>query len=169
MKAPFLWCAIATTGLDQFTGKLLEIAVTPDASTDPVVLTIHHPSSLASEVEIASVVMRMHTGSGLWRDVEASDTTRAEADEFLAGYASDLCPRGRMQLAGFSPHFELAWCREHLPLFAARLSSKVFDMTTVIALARLSFDLGLRPADFSRPADKIRSAYGVLQEFKEYL
>lgn len=139
----FLWLDLETTGLDPTQGALLEFAAVlcEDARGDDFAVVqqyagaIHVDDATLAALDIAPRVREMHEANGLWRDVAASTTTLAEVDTFLASVADSLTGgrRAAVRLAGSSVHFDLAWCRVHLPTFAARLSHRVFDVTTLRA------------------------------------
>lgn len=137
----FIWLDLETTGLDPHNGALLEFAAVlcEDARGDDFAVVAqysgvvhHHVDDLAVNV-IDPYVTQMHTRNGLWHDVATSTTTLAEVDEFLASVAASLTGgrKRAVSLAGSSVHFDLAWCRVHLPRFAEYLSHRVFDVTTL--------------------------------------
>lgn len=141
----FLWFDIETTGLDPHKGRLLEFAAVlcEDSRGDdfaPVAqyhAAIAHPreaiEGLRRGGDIDDYVWGMHEASGLWAEVFASSTTLSETDDFLDSLAAELLgakSRG-IVLAGASVHFDLSWVRVWLPFFAARLSHRVFDVSTL--------------------------------------
>ena len=137
----FLWLDLETTGLDPSHGLVLEFAAVlcEDARGDNFAVVqqfsgvIHHHKDRIECVRPDSYVIAMHEANGLWNDVEASTTDRAEVDAFLTMLADNLAPgrKHAITLAGSGVHFDLAWCREHFPDFAERLSHRVFDVSTL--------------------------------------
>lgn len=136
----FLWLDLETTGLYPETGVILEYAaVLCDDSaggnfeverehTSP----IHHSDQLLSAVAIDDYVHRMHDANGLWNDVRRCDVSTDKADELLASIASSVRDGSALvTLAGSSVHFDLAWCRVHLPRLSAHLSHRVFDVRSL--------------------------------------
>ena len=136
----FLWLDLETTGLDPATGLVLEFAAVlcEDGRGDDFAVVqqfagvIHHDAAALAAVQIDDFVRRMHTANGLWRDVDASTTTLAEADAFLAALAGSLTTRKHaIVLAGNTIAFDRKWCERHLPAFAAPLSHRTFDVRTL--------------------------------------
>jgi oligoribonuclease len=136
----FIWLDLETTGLDPHEGLLLEFAAVlcEDHRGDDFAVVqqytgvVHHSAEAINAVAPDQAVIKMHRENGLWDDVLASTTTLAEVDGFLAALAESLTPRKRViVLAGSSVHFDRRWCDVHLPRFAAYLSHRVFDVTTV--------------------------------------
>jgi len=137
----FMWLDLETTGLDPTKGRVLEFAVVlcEDALGDDFAIveqyssTIRVPTETLASLSIDRYVREMHERNDLWFDVAKSNTSVEEVDEFLASLAGTLS-RGRLHavsLAGSSVHFDLAWCRVHMPRFARYLSHRVFDITTL--------------------------------------
>ena len=137
----FLWFDLETTGLDPATGRVLEFAAVlcEDARGDDFAIVqqfsgvVHVDRETLHALPIDLAVMKMHHANGLWAAVRESTTTIAEVDAFLSALA-DSITGGRKRaitLAGSSVHFDLAWCRVHLPTFAEYLSHRVFDASTL--------------------------------------
>lgn len=137
----FLWFDLETTGLDPATGRVLEFAAVlcEDARGDDFAVVqqfsgvVHVAPDELRALPIDLAVMKMHHANGLWAAVRESTTTIAEVDAFLSALA-DSITGGRKRaitLAGSSVHFDLAWCRVHMPAFAEYLSHRVFDVATL--------------------------------------
>jgi oligoribonuclease len=142
-----MWIDLETTGLDPDTGVVLEFAVVlcEDGRGDDFAIiaqyegVIHHSLGELSAMMIDQVVEDMHRDNHLWSESQLSATTTAEVDEFLASLADSLTG-GRKRvitLAGSSVHFDHLWCRRHFPRFAAYLSHRVFDVTTLRRAAEI--------------------------------
>lgn len=135
----FLWFDLETTGLDPARGRVLEFAAVlcEDAKGDDFAIVQQFSGVVgATGDEIAALhvdpfVQKMHHHNGLWAEVLASTTTIEQVDEFLAALAESAAPGQKVMLAGNSIHFDLAWCRVHMPRFAERLSHRVFDVSTL--------------------------------------
>ena len=132
----FLWFDLETTGLDPHKGRVLEFAcaLCEDARGDDFAIVQEYTAAIRCEApgEVDPAVLRMHTRNGLWAACEASTTTLAEVDAFLAALCASLTTRKHaITLAGNSVHFDLAWARVHLPAFAECLSHRVFDVSTL--------------------------------------
>lgn len=175
----YFWLDLETTGLDEHKGALLEWAVAlcaDDAAGDMTIEhewsgVIHHPASLGSRVPIDDYVLRMHTENGLWTDVEASTTTLAESDEFLHELCGEVSGRSDVRgivLAGNSVHFDLRWCHVHLPRFAAHLSHRVFDVSTLkSAEANWGGDLDWPAADVHRALPDVRASIAAAKLWRD--
>jgi oligoribonuclease (3'-5' exoribonuclease) len=151
-KHQFLWFDVETTGLVPEEGLLLEWAVAlaeDDAGGDCTIVqeytaAVSHDCTPGARLDTvlsadpSGYVRKMHTKNGLLADVEASTTTIMKSDLFLRAICQELTgkdePKG-LELAGFSPHFDHAWCCVHLPRFAACLSHRVFNVSTLRRMA----------------------------------
>lgn len=139
MSSKFLWLDLETTGLVPGAGRILELAIASVDDEDPEMpellatsVVLGYPGIDWSTFAIDPYVQRMHSDNGLWADVAASDVSLAEVEEWLL---SQFPQRG-IVLAGSSVHFDLGWIRCHMPRFAARLSHRIFDISTIVAMAR---------------------------------
>jgi oligoribonuclease (3'-5' exoribonuclease) len=151
MKHQFLWLDLETTGFDPATGRILEWAVVlcEDGPDNDFAVVEQYSSPVHWDVDelvglYDDVVLRMHTDSGLWHEVEQCDITLAESETALVEIVDDLLgakPGSRapakIRLAGRLVHFDLAWLRVHMPELAKRLSHQGFDVSTLIAAADL--------------------------------
>jgi oligoribonuclease (3'-5' exoribonuclease) len=80
-------------------------------------------------------VVEMHTRNGLLAELERPDLCASiqEADDYFAA----LVPDGLPSIAGNSVgSFDLQFLRKHMPKFAARLSHRVFDVSTLLRAER---------------------------------
>lgn len=135
----FLWFDVETTGLDPREGVLLEwglVLAADDRDGDMRPLE-QYSAALhwhGDRTALHPRVREMHERSGLLDECAASTTTARDSDDALHAICCALTrsprPRG-LVLAGFSPHFDLAWVRAHLPRFASCLSHRVFDVSTL--------------------------------------
>jgi oligoribonuclease len=136
----WLWLDFETTGLDPASGGILEFAAVlcEDAAGDDFAIVQQYSGVVHcdSHAGVDPYVARMHDANGLWAEAAASTTSIAEVDAFLAALCASLTDRPRsISLAGSSVHFDLAWARVHLPQFAAYLSHRVLDVSTLRAAA----------------------------------
>ena len=137
----FLWFDLETTGLDPATGRVLEFAAVlcEDARGDDFAVVqqfsgvVHVDRETLRALPLDLAVVKMHHANGLWAAVRESTTTIAEVDAFLAALAESITGgrKRAITLAGSSVHFDLAWCRVHMPAFAEYLSHRVFDVSTL--------------------------------------
>jgi oligoribonuclease len=121
----------------------------------------------AAPLEMSDFVRAMHTRNGLLTDVAKATTTLAESDEFLAGVCAELGAQPRsISLAGNSVHFDAAWIRVHMPRFAAFLSHRVFDVSTLIRAMR-TWGPGLPDGDPAhRALDDVRQSIAAARAFR---
>jgi len=168
----WLWVDIETTGLNENDGEILEVAacVVDDgpAGTFEVVdsfETIVRPASMPGMHE---VVAAMHLKNGLLHAITRGEgLPTAEADEMFAAFVAQYVPEGRsVELAGASVHFDLRWIKRHMPKFAARLSHRVFDTSTLKSAARVWGDVTIKnPIDGHRAMPDI---LGSIADAKAY-
>jgi oligoribonuclease len=144
----FVWLDLETTGLDPHApgAAILEWAIVLAADDrDGDMSEVERMTSLVRPTgdptaSMDPYVVEMHTKNGLLDELagcgyETPDT--AETDAILAAWAEAQAPgKGRLTLAGASVHFDLAWIRVHFPRFAAKLSHRVFDVSTLKAAER---------------------------------
>lgn len=175
MTAPrhqHLWFDLETTGLIPEEGLVLEwaLALAEDDRGGSFEIVqeytgvVHHPAAKVEEACDARVT-NMHTKNGLLAEVAASTTSLEDVDTFLQGVCQDLTgkaePRG-LELAGFSPHFDLAWVKVHLPKFAHALSHRVFNVSTLRRVAQVHFPEGAlieqQNPDRHRALDDVRAS-----------
>ena len=137
----FLWLDLETTGLIPGAGRILEWAAVlcEDGPGDDFAIVEAYSSPIHVDVEtlaglaIDNYVMRMHTTSGLWTDVEQTGVTLEAVESFLVDLATRLTgdDKSRVTLAGNSIHFDRAWIGVWMPRFWKRISHRVFDVSTL--------------------------------------
>ena len=148
----FLWLDLETTGLDPHKCHILEwAAVLAEDDREGDMSPVEQFSGVigfdadrvilndnADVVDVPGVdpfVVKMHIENGLWEEcVFSEDNTLEEADEFLAGLCERLGGKtnpGSIVLAGSTVHFDLGFVRVHMPRFAAYLSHRCFDVSTL--------------------------------------
>lgn len=159
----FIWLDLETTGLDPDRDIILEFAagiandgIGGDFTPIEIVHSVVDPKSYASwrvyertptgftfdkemdgPTALAGMdpfVQRMHSKNGLLDELAKPELccSISEADDYLAA----LAPDGKPSLAGNSVHFDLAFIKKHMPKFAARLSHRVFDVSTLLRAER---------------------------------
>jgi oligoribonuclease (3'-5' exoribonuclease) len=157
----FLWIDLETTGLNPHTNRILEVAVLrAERLTDPVSSVYHRVLKLTQAdvwniVKSDMLISDMHRGSGLLDDCLASSVEIKQVEQDLC----TLLPEDGMPvtIAGFNPHFDLGFLREHVPRFAAGFSHRVFDITSI---KRFCKELGMPPIDSqSEPPGEPPAAY----------
>jgi len=148
----FIWLDLETTGLDPDREIILEIGVIiandekggdfTEVAAEQTVITPYDfgPASdyrTAREIiaEMHPRVREMHTKNGLLAELERPDLCASihGADDYFAA----LVPDGLPSIAGNSVgSFDLQFLRKHMPKFSARLSHRVFDVSTLIRAER---------------------------------
>ncbi len=150
----FFWFDLETTGLSSADDVILEwaLVLAEDGREGDMsaVREYHSPISTATfahagqdrqyKAALAAMdpyVRNMHTQNGLLEACAAETVTISEVDDFLAGLCAELGAKKRgVSLAGNSVHFDLGFCRVHLPRFTEYLSHRVFDVSTLIRAER---------------------------------
>lgn len=156
----FLWLDLETTGLDPHAphALLLEWAfalceddrtISREGSELAIVRAesgvIAYPEDVLERAYEAAdpYVQEMHEANDLWTDCLGVDyrgrrESLADADAYLVSVATSLGantrrndPKAKLVLAGASVHFDLSWVRAKMPEFAAHLSHRVFDVSTI--------------------------------------
>ena len=175
----FIWLDLETTGLDPDRDIILEFAAmiandgrggdfTPIEIHQSVVAPYFYGTRPAGVIlaEMDPFVRNMHTKNGLLAELERPELccTIGEADEFLAA----LIPDGKPSLAGNSVHFDLGFLRVHMPRFAARLSHRVFDVSTLLRAERTygdSHDMIQVPASAHRAREDVLASLATAGRF----
>lgn len=157
MTHRFLWLDFETTNIDPLNGLILEwaaVLANDDRGGDmqPVeqYTGVVGASLVRSEgkpdmamttvgdrlVPVDPYVVEMHTRNGLWAECAGPEATLVrEAEDFLVGLCHALTepalPERVIVLAGSTIGFDLGWARVHMPRFAACLSHRSFDVSTL--------------------------------------
>lgn len=144
----FIWLDIETTGLDPDREIILEIGVIiandskgcdfTETAVEQTLITPYDFAGRSAREIIENMhprVVDMHTKNGLLAELADPSlcATIGEADDYFAA----LVPDGLPSIAGNSVgSFDLQFLRRHMPKFAARLSHRVFDVSTLIRTER---------------------------------
>lgn len=156
-KCNWIWLDLETTGLDPRApgARILEVAATlahdsaegdmtpfsDFAVNDPVKTTRDQFAAAWAGMSTtdANFVRDMHTYNGLIGACINATRTIEQFDDALVDLARALTCAKRPKdvvIAGDSVHFDLEWIRVHLPKFAACLSHRVYNVSTLKACAR---------------------------------
>lgn len=134
---------LETTGLDEQTGLVLEVAakiVTNDltAVDDGISLVVAQQSPEDSLFPVFpwrgrmnDYVTTMHTESGLSADVDRASLTITQVDAAVAAYLGGHAGDAPLLLVGNSITLDRNFLREHLPLTFAKLHHRSIDLTSV--------------------------------------
>lgn len=169
MPHSYLWTDLETTGLDPAKCRILEWAVVfaaddlggdmsvVDAYTDVVGIG---KDEAAARAEMDDYVTKMHERNGLLAACVKSTSTLSEAEDFLVELMQNMgaAPR-QIVLAGSTPAFDLSFIRVHMPRFAAFLSHRTFDVST----------LKMAERDWSAQPFKKAEAHRALDDILESL
>ena len=130
---------LETTGTDEYAGSIIEVGI---VVTDPDLVPLTDLSLLVEPVpehvhDADEVVVAMHEGNGLWRDLNRAREDRRlltpiEVDTTLCAFLKPHLVDGTIALAGSGvAHFDARWIRLHLPATAKRLTYWSLDVGVV--------------------------------------
>lgn len=167
-----VWCDLETTGLDPSTCFILEAAISIAPFSEPFhlgsmysrVLYGHRVNDAADEF-----VREMHTKNGLWDECEKSHINSAIVDVQISRLITDALNKvggsEKPVLAGSTVHFDLAFIRRWLPMTAALLSHRVYDVSGIKLFCQ---SLGMEPIPReSEPAHRAKDDILVSVEHAE--
>lgn len=148
------WIDVETTGLDQKTEQLLEVAlvVTDEKLVElgaiSVVIDFQRPVRID---DLHPKVVEMHTKNGLFDEIASGNATPLRyAQDVLVARVKDLSERlgfklSSTPLGGSTVGFDRKWIEEHMPNLAALFHYRSIDVSTVTELAsRFNPDLYAR-------------------------
>lgn len=134
---------LETTGLDEQTGLVLEVAarvVTNDLSPvdDGISLVVAQHARASSTFPVFpwrgrmnEYVTNMHAESGLTREVDQATLSIGEVDARIAAYVEAHAGEAPLLLVGNSITLDRNFLREHLPVTFAKLHHRSIDLTSV--------------------------------------
>jgi oligoribonuclease len=134
-----VWIDCEMTGLDLVHDALVEIAVVVTDSElnvlgDGVDIVIKPPAEAL--VDMQSVVVDMHTASGLLDELDGG-TTLADAEARVMAYVTEHVPEPRKApLAGSSVYTDRGFLSRDMPALDAHLHYRLVDVSTIKELAR---------------------------------
>ncbi|WP_370645948.1 oligoribonuclease [Brachybacterium sp. ACRRE] len=137
-----VWVDCEMTGLDKEKDALVEIAVlVTDGDLNILgegVDVVVRPPAEALE-QMGDFVRTMHTNSGLLEELDAGITLEAAQEQCLA-YVREHCPEaGKAPLAGNSVGTDRVFLDKDVPEFAAWLSYRTIDVSSLKELAKRWF------------------------------
>lgn len=137
-----LWIDLETTGLDPKEDLILEVAwLTTTDDLKPLTPlrshVIRQTNTRAWELIAQSpFVYDMHNTSGLLDEIEADvDLVQlSDVEEAICHDIGGWADNSVVMVAGSSPHFDMSFIQEDMPILAEKLSHRIFDVTTLKTL-----------------------------------
>lgn len=177
----WLWFDCETTHVDPRQGALLEWALVlaaDDAMGDynivesyssVVAFTAEQHAQWRADGLIDDFVEDMHTVNGLWAECASPEAASLEeCDMFLAELAREQGGGQLLRLAGNSVHFDLEWCRVHLPRFAACLSHHIGNVSSLRDFATAwGVTLGGHAPESHRSLDDVKASLALAREARD--
>ncbi|WP_281873106.1 oligoribonuclease, partial [Brachybacterium paraconglomeratum] len=171
-----IWVDCEMTGLDKQRDALVEIAVlVTDADLnilgDGVDVVIRPPAEALQGMD--PFVVNMHTVSGLLEELDGG-MTLAEAEAQCLAYVKEHCPEpGKAPLAGNSVGTDRVFLDRDVPEFAAWLSYRTIDVSSLKELAkrwfpRVYYNIPAKHGGHRALAD-IRESIQELKYYREVL
>ena len=129
-----VWLDLETTGIDDRTGSILEIATIVTDKDLTVIeegpnLVIHQPDDVLEGMDPWCV--EQHGASGLTGASRRSNVSPAQAEEATLTFVRKHCLRGRPPLCGNSIGFDRRFIFHHMPRLNAYLNYRNVDVSTV--------------------------------------
>ena len=129
-----VWLDLETTGIDDRSGTILEIAtIVTDKDLNVVEegpnLVIHQPDRVLASMDPWCV--EQHGASGLTDASRQSKVSMAQAEEATLVFVRTHCLQGRAPLCGSSIGFDRRFIVHHMPRLNAYLSYRNVDVSTL--------------------------------------
>jgi len=134
-----VWLDLETTGIDDRTCTILEIAtIVTDKNLDIVAegpdLVIRQPDSVLQTMDPWCV--EQHGGSGLTEASRKSKIRLSEAEAETLDFVRTHCLRGKAPLCGSSIGFDRRFIMHHMPRLNGYLNYRNVDVSSIKELAR---------------------------------
>lgn len=136
------WVDVETTGLDEESGRLLEVAL---VATDDDLKEVACRSLVVCGPALTDVtgelddfkVFAMHHKSGLLDEVGQSTATLTHVEHELCAFVAQYVPEpGKTPLAGSTVGFDRRWLRRHMPVLESAFSYRSIDVSSITELAK---------------------------------
>ncbi|MEV6524947.1 oligoribonuclease [Longispora sp. NPDC051575] len=140
MSELLVWIDCEMTGLDLGRDALIEVAALvtdPELNVlgDGVDIVIKAPDELLNGM--VEVVRKMHSKSGLTKEVRNATVTVGQAEEMIMEYVSQHVPNPRTApLCGNSIATDRGFIARDMPLLDAHLHYRMIDVSSIKELAR---------------------------------
>ena len=170
-----VWLDLETTGIDDRTSVILEIATIVTDKDLTVIeegpnLVIHQSDETLANMDPWCV--EQHGSSGLTEASRRSTVTLAEAEDATLAFVRAHCLRGRAPLAGNSIGFDRRFIMHHMPRLNAHLNYRNVDVTSVKELLARWAPSALattEKAPTHRALDDIRESINELRHYRAAL
>lgn len=172
------WLDIETTGLDERTGHLLEVAIVITDNdfnevAEPFSMLVQ-PTDPAWKDDLNDFVTAMHTDNGLIRDLDAGMGTPLPEVEFAAvQYLQTHCgTEAKPMMGGNSITFDRNWLKHHMPMLLAAFHYRSVDVTSVDQFITRSTQLdNVDPDDIAvsdhRAVSDLRRSIGIAKNIRD--
>ena len=139
MIEKIIWIDLETTGLDPDRDRILEFcAIITSAHLDDFRVFYPVTFPVPQDVPMSELVLAMHQRSGLLDACALShDTMPAVEAAVIAWLEQEGCHSRKCPLGGFSPHFDRAFLRRHMPTLHVFLSHRHIDISTLRQLGEV--------------------------------
>jgi len=167
-----VWIDLETTGIDDRTSRILEIAtIITDKDLGIVAegpnLIIHQPDRVLTTMEPWCI--DQHGRSGLTDASRASDISLAGAEAKTLAFVRKHCLRGKAPLCGNSIGFDRRFIMHHMPKLNAYLDYRNVDVSSLKELIRRWHPTvleGLEKRSTHRALDDIRESIDELRTYR---
>jgi len=139
-KSPFnlVWLDLETTGIDDRTCSILEIAtIITDKDLNVIEegpdLVVHQPEEVLRGMDPWCV--EQHGGSGLTEACRKSSISLAEAEAMTLTFVKSHCLRNKAPMCGNSIGFDRRFIMHHMPQLNSYLAYRNVDVSSIKELA----------------------------------
>jgi len=170
--ANLLWLDLETTGLDDRTAAILEIAtIVTDKDLDVLAegpgLVIHQPDDILERMDPWCI--KQHNASGLTDASRRSTITIGRAEEETLAFVRRYCMPGRAPLCGNSIGFDRRFIFHHMPRLNSHLNYRNVDVSTIKELIDRWYPGRIEAAEKEpahRALDDVRASIEELRKYR---
>lgn len=168
-----VWLDLEMTGLDPEFERIIEMAtIVTDYSLNVVAegpnLVINQSEELIAGMDRWNT--KQHNGSGLIRQVKASEITESEAEEQTLEFLSKYLEPGDSPLCGNTISHDRRFLIKYMPKLAGFFHYRNIDITSIKLLANMWSNIGdanLKSDSKHRALDDIKDSIQELKFYKE--